>query len=267
MPSRYSRHHRSPFLITAPDGTRDLAPFLDRDGLPLPAVLQRVLAGLAPRLRRQFPQLRDDAVQLQILETAGQRVARRLVRAPVDRLHGYTWVAIRTGALSHLRRTSERLAIDYDANLTSRPGPAGSLGSPEALERDVTIREVLRKMPRPVRRMILLKQAGYSAREIAARLGQSPAAVDTAVSRALRRLRNEIGRPVPHPQPKTPRCRSAGTTGARDLPPSHPLPLNCPYCGVRLAFISEESAGAFYQCARHGRLVLASNGRLRRYAY
>lgn len=112
MPSRHSRHHRSPFLITAPDGTRDPAPFLDRDGLPLPAVLQRVLAGLAPRLRRQFPQLRDDAVQLQILETAGQRVARRLVRAPVDRLHGYTWVAIRTGALSHLRRTSERLAID-----------------------------------------------------------------------------------------------------------------------------------------------------------
>jgi hypothetical protein len=62
---------------------------------------------LKPRLRRQFPSLRDDVVITEILEEAGRRIVEheRHVGA-IEKLRGYAWVAIQHVATSRLRRAS-----------------------------------------------------------------------------------------------------------------------------------------------------------------
>ena len=46
----------------------------DANGQPLSERFQKVLLDLLPRLRRAFPNLRDEAVITNILEQAGQRI-------------------------------------------------------------------------------------------------------------------------------------------------------------------------------------------------
>src|SRR5688572_16284173 len=83
---------------------------LDSDGQRLDSRIARTLTRLVPRLRRQFPQLRDEFALIEILERAGQRIAFKERHAgPIEKLHGYAWVTIRSIATSEMRRSSARL--------------------------------------------------------------------------------------------------------------------------------------------------------------
>ena len=169
---------------------------LDAHGHPLPPRLEDALASLAPKLVRQFPRLRDDPSLVDLLEEAGRKIQQReYQRGPVERLHAYAWVTVRSLALSRLRHGSARLAR---CTLPSREGQialqsaAATVGSPEALERRVLFRQVLKSLSAEERLICAWKRAGYSSREIAARRGTTAAAVDKMLSRARERVRGQL---------------------------------------------------------------------------
>ena len=84
--------------------------FVDDGGKPLPAHIQRVLRDLAPKLGRRFPALNDAAVLAEILEEAGRRISDHEKRSgPIEKLHGYAWVTIRSVAMTKLRGSAMRI--------------------------------------------------------------------------------------------------------------------------------------------------------------
>ena len=121
---------------------------LDSNGKPLGDRIERVLAGLLPKLRRRFPNLQDEVAITEVMEEAGRRIANREERGgPIERLHGYAWVTVRSvatvthatpadaahsAARWHPEASQEHIAL----------APA-QYGSPEQIERDILLREVL----------------------------------------------------------------------------------------------------------------------------
>ena len=73
---------------------------LDESGNPFNTRVEGVLSYLVPRCQRQFPALRDDLALTEVLEEAGRRIARREARSgPIEKLHGYAWVTIRSSGI------------------------------------------------------------------------------------------------------------------------------------------------------------------------
>jgi RNA polymerase sigma factor (sigma-70 family) len=170
---------------------------LDRDGKPLDTRIARVLASLRRRLRRQFPQLRDEVTITEVLERAGGRLASRERRAgPIEKLNGYAWVTLRNVARSEMRRGSARLIQNTlesgagDAHLASTPA---AFGTPADIERSVLLRELLGTLSQEERQVCDWKRAGVSSQEIAQYQGRSVSAVDTLYSRAKQKLRHAVG--------------------------------------------------------------------------
>ena len=98
---------------------------LDGNGEPFPDHIQHVLDKLSPRLRREFPVLQDDVALIEVLEEAGRRIAAKEARGgPIDRLHGYAWVTLRSVATTHIRRGQIRL-IQNAVSPTSRGSTVG----------------------------------------------------------------------------------------------------------------------------------------------
>ncbi len=157
---------------------------LDSNGKPLGDRIERVLAGLLPKLRRRFPNLQDDVAITEVMEEAGHRIASREARGgPIERIHGYAWVTVRSVATSHIRRPATQLIQHTLAPEASHEHIAvaqAQFGSPEQLERDILLREVLARLSPEERMVCLWKMAGFSAQEIASALGRSVAG--TAVS-------------------------------------------------------------------------------------
>jgi DNA-directed RNA polymerase specialized sigma24 family protein len=168
------------------------SPLLNRHGQPLSEPIEHALRGLVPRLRRHFPTLNDFDLT-QVLEEAGQRIADREDRdGPLRRLRGYAWKTLHSVAISKLRGPEMRIEL-------ARLGPEQSravvdslpsqLASPEAIERDILLREVLALLSPEQQLICVLKTAGFSSREIAARLGRSVAGVNVSFWRATRKIR------------------------------------------------------------------------------
>ena len=202
---------------------------LDSDGKPLDSRIARVLSRLLPRLRRHFPQLRDEVALTDILERAGRRIALKEQRVgQIERLHGYAWVTIRSIATSEMRRGSVRVVqstLDSAASLARLASVPARFGTAEDVERAILLREVLGKLSQDERFICVWKRAGFSSQEIAKYQGRSVAAVDTLFSRAKQKLRRALGtgqdRPPAHGQPQKPRLlgeedteTADGTTGA-----------------------------------------------------
>jgi len=170
---------------------------LDSNGKPLADRIERVLAGLLPKLRRRFPNLQDEVAITEVMEEAGRRIASREARGgPIERIHGYAWVTVRSVATSHMRRPATRL---IQHTLASEAGqehialaPA-QYGSPEQMERDILLREALDTLSPEERMVCLWKKAGFSAQEIASTLGRSVPSVDTLFSRAKQKIRQALG--------------------------------------------------------------------------
>lgn len=170
---------------------------LDSNGKPLDDRIERVLAGLLPKLRRRFPNLQDEVALTEVMEEAGRRIAGREARGgPIERLHGYAWVTVRSVATSHMRRPATRLIQHTLASEASQEHIAlapAQYGSPEQMERDILLREALDTLSHEERMVCLWKKAGFSAQEIASTLGRSVPSVDTLFSRAKQKIRQALG--------------------------------------------------------------------------
>jgi RNA polymerase sigma factor (sigma-70 family) len=169
---------------------------IDTNGSPLAPHIERVLAGLLPRVKRQFPALHDDLALTEVMEEAGRRIATRETRnGPIERIHGYAWVTVRSVATSHMRRSSMRLlqkTLESEASRDYLASVRAEYGSAEQIERDILLREVLATLSSEERLVCLWKKAGFSTQEIAKFQGRSVVAVDTLFSRAKDKVRRAL---------------------------------------------------------------------------
>jgi RNA polymerase sigma factor (sigma-70 family) len=169
---------------------------LDSHGKPLAAHIERVLARLVPRLRRQFPALRDEFVVIEILEEAGRRIASREERSgPIEKLHGYAWVTIRAVATSEMRRPSVRLGqrtLGPEISATLIASTPAEHGTAEEIERGILWREIFAALSPEERMLFALRHLGFSSPEIARLQGRSVVAVDTTFSRARQKVRDML---------------------------------------------------------------------------
>ena len=170
---------------------------LDVDGQLLDTRIARVLIRLLPRLRRQFPQLTDEVTVTEVMERSGSRLASRERRTgPIEKLHGYAWVTLRSVAMSELRRSSARLlqrTVESTEGQARLASATAGFGSPETLERQVLLRELLETLSHEERLVCVWKKAGFSSQEIARHQRRSVASVDTLFSRAKEKLRKVLG--------------------------------------------------------------------------
>ena len=198
----------------------------DSTGQPLDSRIAQVLSGLLPRLRREFPQLRDEVALTDVLEQAGRRIALKEQRVGhIEKLHGYAWVTVRSVATSEIRRGSVRVmqnTLDSSASHTRLMAVPAAIGTAEDVERTILLREVLGKLSQDERLVCLWKKAGFSSQEIAKYLGRSAAAVDTLFSRAKQKLRRALGtgrdRSPGQGQPQNPRRLGEEETETTDGP-------------------------------------------------
>jgi DNA-directed RNA polymerase specialized sigma24 family protein len=169
---------------------------LDSDGQPFHPRIERVLMQLLPRLRREFPSLQDEVGLVDIMEEAGRRIRHREARGPIERLHGYAWVTVRSIAMSRMRLGSFKL---YQKTLDSQAGNARLLATPSQrgtaaeIEQAVLLRELLRTLSREERMICLWKKAGFSSQEIALHQRRTVVSVDTIFSRAKQKIRKALG--------------------------------------------------------------------------
>lgn len=170
---------------------------LDEYGYPLSPHIEEALLSLTPRFLRHFPRFRDDPSLVDVLEEAGRKISRReQASGPIERLHGYLWVTLRTIAISRLRRGSARLT---QRTLPSEEGQAALeatpsiLGSADEIERRILLRQVLNTLSPEERLVCAWKRAGFSSHEIARRRGGTAAAIDKMLSRARERVRAYLG--------------------------------------------------------------------------
>lgn len=170
---------------------------LDSNGKPLGDRIERVLAVLLPKLRRRFPNLQDEVAITEVMEEAGRRIISREARGgPIDRIHGYAWVTVRSVATSYLRRPATRLiqnTLEPEASQAHISMASADYGSAERVERDILLREALDMLSHEERMVCLWKKAGFSAQEIASTLGRSVPSVDTLFSRAKQKIRQALG--------------------------------------------------------------------------
>jgi DNA-directed RNA polymerase specialized sigma24 family protein len=169
---------------------------LDSDGQPFHPRIERVLIQLLPRLRREFPSLQDEVGLAEIMEEAGRRIRHREERGPIERLHGYAWVTVRSIAMSRMRLGSSKLSqktLDSEAGHARLLATPTSRGTAAEVEQTVLLRELLQTLSREERMICLWKKAGFSSQEIALHQGRTVVAIDTIFSRAKQKIRKALG--------------------------------------------------------------------------
>lgn len=168
---------------------------LDSDGQPFDPRIERVLIALLPRLRREFPSLQDEVGLAEIMEEAGRRIRHREQRGPIERLHGYAWVTVRSIATSRMRLGSVKLhhkTLDSDAGHARLLTTPSSRGTAAEVEQAVLLRELLQTLSREERMICLWKKAGFSSQEIALHQRRTVVAIDTIFSRAKQKIRKAL---------------------------------------------------------------------------
>jgi DNA-directed RNA polymerase specialized sigma24 family protein len=169
---------------------------LDSDGQPFHPRIERVLIQLLPRLRREFPSLQDEVGLAEIMEEAGRRIRHREKRGPIERLHGYAWVTVRSIATSRMRLGSSKLhqkTLDSDAGNARLLATPTSRGTAAEVEQAVLLRELLQTLSREAQMICLWKKAGFSSQEIALHQRRTVVAIDTIFSRAKQKIRKALG--------------------------------------------------------------------------
>jgi RNA polymerase sigma factor (sigma-70 family) len=166
--------------------------FLDESGRPLEPHIHRVLRDLVPKFQRRFPSLQDAVVITEVLEEAGRRISDHERRSgPIERLHGYAWVTMRSVAMSKMRRSSmrvERATLRSEESHFALSRVPSELGSPEQIESAIVFQEVLARLSPDERMVCIWKRAGFSSKEIAERLGSSVGAVDILFHRVKEKI-------------------------------------------------------------------------------
>ena len=169
---------------------------VDEAGQPFGAHIDSALRGLLPRLQRQFPTLKDEAVIVEVLEQAGRKIAEHERRSgPIEKLHAYAWVTIRNVATSEMRRGSMRIAratVAGDDGADVLDSLRANLGTPEQIEAGILVQEVLAQLTAEEQLICVLKRIGYSSREIAQQQGTTVERVNTFFHRVKRKVREAL---------------------------------------------------------------------------
>ena len=168
---------------------------LDSDGQPFAPRIERVLIELLPRLRREFPSLQDEVGLAEIMEEAGRRIRHREERGPIERLHGYAWVTVRSIVMSRMRLGSAKLdqkTLDSEAGSARLLATPTSRGTAAEIEQRILLGELLRTLSREERMICLWKKAGFSSQEIALHQQRTVMAIDTIFSRAKQKIRKAL---------------------------------------------------------------------------
>jgi len=170
---------------------------LDERGNPLSGRVESALRSLVPKFRRQFPAVQDELDLTEILEKAGHRIAAREQRSgPIEKLHAYAWVTLRSVVMSWMRRGSHRLTqqtISSDASEAMLSTARAPSGTAEQIEQQVLLHEAMDRLSEGEWIVCNLKMLGYSSEEIAKRRRSSTAAVNMVFSRAKQKLRRVLG--------------------------------------------------------------------------
>ena len=170
---------------------------LDERGNPLSTRVESALRSLVPKFRRQFPAVQDELDLTEILEKAGHRIAAREQRSgPIEKLHAYAWVTLRSVVMSWMRRSSHRLTqqtINSDAAEALLSTLPASSGTAKQIEQHVLLHEAMQSLSESEWIVCNLKMMGYSSEQIARRRHTSTAAVDMIFSRAKQKLRRALG--------------------------------------------------------------------------
>ena len=170
---------------------------LDERGNPLSGRVESALRSLVPKFRRQFPAVQDELDLTEILEKAGHRIAAREQRSgPIEKLHAYAWVTLRSVVMSWMRRGSHRLTqqtISSDASEAVLSTARAPSGTAEQIEQQVLLHEAMDRLSEGEWIVCNLKMLGYSSEEIAKRRHSSTAAVNMVFSRAKQKLRRILG--------------------------------------------------------------------------
>lgn len=174
---------------------------LDERGQPFSDRIDRLLRSCIPKLRRQFPVLRNDELLLtEILEEGGRRLVRweqRTGNRLDERSHRFVWTTLFNVGRSWALRDTNRLRRDTiaaeagEAILSSLP--ATQWGTPQQIENAVRLREMHDHLNERQWEVCRLKAVGYTAEQIAETCGSSPDAVNMVFSRAKRKLYALLG--------------------------------------------------------------------------
>ena len=181
---------------------------LDESGQPLSSHVQQVLRDLAPRLQRYLPSLTDEVLFTEILEEAGRKIRHHEETVgPIEKLHAYAWVTVKSTATSRMGRSAMRIAL---RRMRAEQGDSAigtlraSVGSPEQIEADILLEEMLARMTPEERMLCVWKKLGYSSRQIAKEQGTSIERVNTFFFRLKRRIREVLREPgAKAPSPRT----------------------------------------------------------------
>jgi len=169
---------------------------IDETGQPFGAHIDSVLRALLPRLEREFPSLRDETVLVEVLEEAGRKIADHERRdGPIEKLHAYAWVAIRSVATSRLRRGSMRIAratFAGDDALDVLGTVQASIGTPEQIEAEILVRELLAQLTPEEQLLCVAKRLGFSSKEIAEEQGTTVERVNTFFHRVKQKMRDAL---------------------------------------------------------------------------
>ena len=170
---------------------------VDENGQPFSAHVERALREVTPKLLRQFASLRDEVVIVEILEEAGRKIVHHEQQVgPIDKLHGYTWVTVRSIAMTRMRRGAMRVAratLDPEESRAALNGLSSDSGTPERIESNIRYRQVLKHLTPEEQLLCTLKRFGYSSREIARQQGTSVAGVNTFFHRVKQKILAALG--------------------------------------------------------------------------
>jgi len=140
------------------------------------------------------------------------------------------------------RTDIERRVHQDTTRPTGEPGPAGSDADAETIR----LERALLLLTEEERLVLIWKKAGFSDREIAKHLSRPASAVREVHRSGVSKI--HLSRDV-----------TPGITTSDD-----DLPLNCPMCGVRLAFRGRVNDCRVFTCAVHGDFRIESTGHFRR---
>lgn len=168
------------------------SPLIDDSGSPLDPRVRLALSGLTARFAREFASIRDAAVVASLFEKAGGAIARHEeVKGPVERLPAFAWIVLRNLAVSWIRSPAGRVEL---ASISGRSGDQfignrkSERGTADEIQSDILLRQILSTLSTAEREVVILRKAGFTSKEIAAKRGGSVSAVNTMMCRLKKRL-------------------------------------------------------------------------------
>ena len=189
---------------------------IDGEGQPFDGRITKVLREIAPRLRRKYPALEDEVAVTEVLEEAGRRIVQQEAKkGPLERLYGFAWVTIQNVARTRLATLRSRGAQAEMRGEAFVVPLVAQEGSPEQIERDLLLKELLATLSAEEQEMFLYKRLGWSSTEIATALHKSPGAVDVLFFRIKQKLSALASPPGASAKSDSPATRTASASSRR----------------------------------------------------